>query len=362
MPARKPERHEIRSGATAVQRDVLQAAVDVWVGDWTQNAARHGAQVVGPSPWHELSRGWNSDLCGGLSGVADTLNLLTGKPRQLIQWAVAAVLQAHGVPPFLARVIGRLVANWLLAPADPIGRSADRLRILGVLLCAQDGDLAHCSCLPVLAQDKAIEALKQGLEEGLDISPQPAEQARLRPAPARLASVNYEVRARRSAPEEARMPPAVRRRAERPSDAASEGPAGRDPSVDGSAAGPAAAGPAAAGAEGAGPPSGWQDDGAGPDPGTGGHAAESGSVAGQSAEQRFDSPGDDPGAQSAADGAPQAIGTAEDEPEAAGSTPASPDDGPADGPDPRLVRACDLVRGADWVPATAIFGEPDGGL
>ncbi len=326
MPARKPKQHDVRSEASAVQRDVLQAAVDVCVQDWRQNVASHATQVVKPDLWRELTAGSNPDLCCGLSGVADTLNLVTGKPQQLIQWVVAAILQAHGVPPFLARVIGRLVANWLLAPVAPIGKEADRLRVLGVLLCVEKGDLAHCSCLLALAQHVAIEALKQGLEEGLSISPQPVRQATPRPAPAHFASVTYEVRAQRPSPGKAQPPPAARKRAEQPVGSAGDSGTRRDPGAGGSAA--------------------WR-------------AAEGEPVAGEGAWRPSDSPADGPQSQPAANGTPATVHVAEDLPEA-GSAPTGPGDDV--GPDPRLVAACKLVRGTDWIPATAIFGATDGRL
>ena len=150
MPTRERKR---QSGVPTMERDVLDAAIDVCVEDWRKNASTSAASVVGQGAWREVTRGWSTGSCCGLSAVADTIEILSGEPHQLVEWMVAAILQAHGVPPFIARVIGRLVANWLLAPLDPIDKAAMRLRVLGVLLCVEDGDLGHCPCLERLAQD-----------------------------------------------------------------------------------------------------------------------------------------------------------------------------------------------------------------
>src|SRR5262249_14461051 len=162
-----------QSHVAAVEQDVLNAAIDVCVEDWRNSASGRAVLVVGPEAWRQVTGGWNPGFCCGLSAVADTLEILTGEPHQLVEWVVAALLQAHGVPPFIARVIGRLVANWLLAPFDPIDKTATRLRVLGVLLCVEAGDLSDCPCLQELGQELAIDDVKRELAEALGITPQP---------------------------------------------------------------------------------------------------------------------------------------------------------------------------------------------
>lgn len=179
-----------------MERDVLDAAIDVCVEDWRKNASTSAASVVGQGAWREVTRGWSTGSCCGLSAVADTIEILSGEPHQLVEWMVAAILQAHGVPPFIARVIGRLVANWLLAPLDPIDKAAMRLHVLGVLLCVEDGDLGHCPCLERLGQDLTIDLLKRELAEDLDIAPQGDEPSTPRAEPPHFATTRGDAGAR----------------------------------------------------------------------------------------------------------------------------------------------------------------------
>jgi hypothetical protein len=324
-----------QSRVSTVEQDVLDAAIDVCVEDWRKNASSRAALVVGPDAWHEVTSGWNPGFCCGLSAVADTLEILTGEPHQLVEWAVAAILQAHGVPPFIARVIGRLVANWLLAPFDPIDKAATRLRVLGVLLCVEDGNLDHCPCLEQLGQDLTIDALKRDLAEDLHITPQPGEPSAPRTEPPHFATTKGDagVRDRRSDAGPARPESADRGKPPHdvsPAGQQSEDSMGRDSSRDFIAEPRHKAQP--------GPRPGSEPPGpSGPEPPTPWGPGPSG----PSGPEPPGPSGPEP---------PTPWGPGPSGP----SGPEPPE--PIDDPDPRLRAACDAVRGAGRVPTSAVFG------
>src|SRR5262249_14115336 len=141
------------------------------VEEWRRDAAQHVVQVVGEKDWEQLGSSGDLGLCEGLCDIAAGLKLLTGSSRHAVAWVVSTLAQMFGGPLLLAKILGRLVANWLLEPVDPVDRAARRLRILGVLLCAEEGRLGFCDCLDALAFDLSVQALKDYLHEGFGETP-----------------------------------------------------------------------------------------------------------------------------------------------------------------------------------------------
>jgi hypothetical protein len=337
MPTRERKR---QSRVATVERDILDAAIDVCVEDWRRTASASAASVVGQGAWGEVTKGWGIGSCCGLSTVADTIGILSGEPHQLVEWIVAAALQAHGVPPFIARVIGRLVANWLLTPLDPFGKAATRLRVLGVLLCAEDGDLGNCPCLERLGQDLTIDLLKRELAEDLDIAPQAGGPSAPRAEPPHFATTRGHARARdqhgfgtmpgpkaqpgsgRAAPHGPETP--------RPSSPAAPSPREKQPP------GPSEPQP---------PPGPEPPRPSGHEP-TGPRAPEPPGPSGPEPPGQWDQ--EPPGPSG-----PEPPGQWDQEPPGP-SGPEPPE--PTDDPDPRLRAACDAVRGAGRVPSIAVFG------
>jgi len=320
MPVKVRKR---QSHVAAVEQDVLDATIDVCVEDWRNSASSQAALVVGPQAWRQVAGAWSPGVCGGLCTVADTLELLSGEPHLLVEWMVAALLQAHGVPPFIARVIGRLVANWLLSPLDPMGKAATRLRVLGVLLCLEAGDLGDCPCLEQLGQELAIDALKRELAEDLGIAPQSGEPSPPRAAPPRFATMTEPVAGPAdwgqsshdvSAAHLRRQSSATRERRQYSAAEPGTGPPG--PGARHHPSGP--------------------PDHEPPDISDQGPAGPSG-----------------PGPGSAGPSGPEPAGPSGPEPARPAGQPPSES---MDDPDPRLRVACDDVRGARRVPTSAIFG------
>jgi hypothetical protein len=341
MAVASRQRHGVRYEATKVERDVLIAAIDVCDEEWKQRAAAHAAQVVGPEALGKLAGGWNTDLCCELSAVADVLQGPREMARHLVEWIVVAIAQAHGMPPFIARVLGRLIANWLFAP-DDLDETAERMRVLGVLLCVMDGDLDGCPCLAALGEDVAIDTLKERLREDLDVSPQqapraePAEGAEPtapRPEPARFATRARRVRAEGKGRRDGQESPEARGLAGRRSAARPREPSAAEPG--GSVESPT--GPPLMGYTGT-EPGPWNGPHNGTDLGNG--------------EPPEEPPDDGPG--------PGPGGSRRPPPGPGSSPPGGSAPNDPDGPDPRVQAACDRVRAARYVPPPATFGMKSG--
>lgn len=166
---RKP--YKVRSGfAASFERDVVGATVDVSIAQLRSIAAQQLPAAAG-SQWSQLSGNWSPDLCSSLTGFADGLALVTNVPKHAVAWVFTALAHAMGCPPFLAQIIGRLMANWLLAPLNPVDTAIRRIRVLGVLLCAESGDLGNCPCLVDLIWQVGPSELKKELDKGLGIAP-----------------------------------------------------------------------------------------------------------------------------------------------------------------------------------------------
>lgn len=171
MSTRRRKPYEMRSGfVTSFERDVVGATVDVSVTQLRAIAAKQLPAAAG-SQLGQLSDNWTPDLCSGLTGLADGLVEITNVPKHAVAWVFTALAHAMGCPPFLAQILGRLIANWLLTPVNPIDVAVRRIRILGVLLCAQSGDLGSCPCLVDLAWQLGTSELKKELDQGLGIAP-----------------------------------------------------------------------------------------------------------------------------------------------------------------------------------------------
>src|SRR5262249_58418352 len=119
-------------------------------------------QVVGKKDWEVLSSG-DLGLCEALCDFAAELKLLTRSGRHAVAWVVSTLTQTFGVPLLPARIIGRLVANWLLEPVNPVDHAARQLQILGVVQCAEKGRLEFCDCLGALTVDLSVQELKKRL-------------------------------------------------------------------------------------------------------------------------------------------------------------------------------------------------------
>jgi len=166
---RKP--YKMRSSFQSFERDVVGATVDVSVAQLRGAAAKQLPAVAG-GQLSQLSSAWTPDLCSTLTVFATGLSDITNVPRHVVAWVFTGLAHAMGCPPFLAQIVGRLVANWLLAPLNPVDLAVRRIRILGVLLCAEYGDLDHCPCLVDLSWQLGASELKEALDEGLGLFPE----------------------------------------------------------------------------------------------------------------------------------------------------------------------------------------------
>src|SRR6266851_1210254 len=227
VSATEQRRHGARYGAARVERDILIATIDVCNEEWQQAAAAHAAQVVGREALGKVTDAWSPDLCYELAAIAAIIQGPNELARLTVEWFVASIAMAHGIPPFIARVLGRLVANWLFAPND-LDTTAERVRVLGVLLCVMNGDLDDCPCLAELGEAVAVDELERKLHDDLDVSPQPGEPTAVRVEPVRFATVTHEARARGERLRATRVRPEASAPSERPHDAARSAPQPRE--------------------------------------------------------------------------------------------------------------------------------------
>jgi hypothetical protein len=354
--AAEQRRHGARYGAARMERDVLIAAIDVCDEEWQQAAAAHAAQVVGREALGKATDAWSPDLCCELATIAAIIQGPDELARLTVEWLVASIAMAHGIPPFIAKVLGRLVANWLFAPND-LDTTAERVRVLGVLLCVMSGDLDDCPCLAELAEAIAVDELEDRLREGLDVSPQSVEPTAVRAEPTRFATVTHQARTRGERPWGTWAESEAPKPTERPHDVGHSAPQPRQPDK--------AAEPATEFAGTARPRPGPQptppdraEPGPGRPPGDGPHDGPGPGQPPGDGPHDGPGPGQPPGDRPDDDPEPGTGGRPVPRP---GRPPRSgPAGAGADEADPRLIAACDRVRGARYVPPPATFGAaPD---
>jgi hypothetical protein len=362
VSATEQRRHGVRYGAARVERDVLIATIDVCDEEWKQAAAAHAAHVVGREALGRVTDAWSPDLCCELAAIADIIQRPSELARHMVEWFVASIAMAHGIPPFIARVLGRLVANWLFAP-DDLDTTAERVRVLGVLLCVMNGDLDRCPCLAELGEAVAVDALEDKLREGLNVSPEPGEPTAVRVEPMRFATVTQDARVSSERLGATRFAPEAAARPERSH--------GAERSVSQPGERDRAAGPAGEAGPGSGPrPGPGPGPGPGPEPGPGpGPGPEPGPGPGPGPGPE-PGPGPGPGPTPPHGPEPGSGPLPGDEPDEGterrpvprpGRPPGSgPAGAGADEADPRLIAACDQVRGARYVPPPATFGAAAG--
>jgi hypothetical protein len=175
MSATPQKPYKKRSSFVTFERDVVSATVDVSV---TQLRGSVGAQfpAAAGTPWDKFVGGCGSGTCSGLAHLADQVADLTSVPKKAVSWVIAGLLHSVGCPPFVAQIIGRMVANWLLQPLSDIDPVVRAIRLLGVAVCAESGDLGDCPCLVDLAWQVGQSELKVEIDKGLDLSTgKPAE-------------------------------------------------------------------------------------------------------------------------------------------------------------------------------------------
>jgi hypothetical protein len=169
MSATSQKRYKKRSNFVTFERDLVSAAVDVSV---IQLRSSVGAQfpAAAGTPWDKFAGSCGPDTCSGLAQLADKVADLTSVPKHAVSWVVAGLLHAVGCPPFVAQIIGRMVANWLLQPLNDIDPVVRAIRLLGVAVCAESGELGYCPCLVDLAWQVGQSELKVEIDKGLDLS------------------------------------------------------------------------------------------------------------------------------------------------------------------------------------------------
>lgn len=156
-----------RRPLVTVERRFVDAAVDVFVDDWRTRWSP--VRTVSSKEWEVIDREWTAELCDVLDSLADNLLELVGGLRQGVAHGVASVLMTFGVPPLLAQILGRLVANWLLEGLGPVGAVALRLKELGVLLCAGSDRLDNCACLVDVVTMLGVKGFKKELHQALGL-------------------------------------------------------------------------------------------------------------------------------------------------------------------------------------------------
>jgi hypothetical protein len=169
MSATSQKPYKKRSNFITFERDVVSATVDVSVAQLRGSVGAQFPAAAG-TPWDKFVGGCGPGTCSGLAQLADKVADLTSVPKHAVSWVVAGLLHAVGCPPFVAQIIGRMVANWLLQPLSDIDPVVRAIRLLGVAVCAESGDLGDCPCLVDLVWQVGQSELKVEIDEGLDLS------------------------------------------------------------------------------------------------------------------------------------------------------------------------------------------------
>jgi hypothetical protein len=185
--AAEPQAHRVRAaGVSAVVGAVI---------DYLHPAAASRIRVFSAVTWAPLWRDLRAGSPLVIGDLGTIVRSLIGDLRRVVATVVLTVsLQLAGVHPFLARVVGKAIANFVfgsLAPAERLGRKAQFAGALGAI---RAGELQGCAYLVAMAQDTCQSKVERAIvDRGRAPLPEPAKRSGVengptlsKPEPAKL--------------------------------------------------------------------------------------------------------------------------------------------------------------------------------
>ena len=130
------------------------ATTDAWIG-----------KQAGQALWNKIQRrSKRSNLCVQLDELAARI-------ENALPAAATALMHALDVDPLVNDLVTVLIARTTTSISEPLADLAERLRLIGVYLCAATNRLPTCRCLRSLAEPLTEEALTEALNATQGVRP-----------------------------------------------------------------------------------------------------------------------------------------------------------------------------------------------
>lgn len=152
---------------SAVDKTVIEIAVNATTDGWQAAVANQGADLLGKRLWKDVQSSTRSG-CDPLAEEARRLLEAKEQAHELVADALIGKPPADRAGACLVEIL-RSYAKKIPIPGEQVlEMSAHALRIIGIYTCTVAGILDQCKCLDDLAQSVAKTKLEEVLKTGLD--------------------------------------------------------------------------------------------------------------------------------------------------------------------------------------------------
>lgn len=164
---------ELPEDHTARMRITSKFVADLIEGGLESAVAKGVVREAGEYARNAL---WPADRCTTLSAIANGLAPIPNSVKTGIRWIATGIV---GVPELVAETIAEVATRTLVEPI-PLRSLAQAIRVVGVMSCAAENQLARCQCLRDFAtKDLTEPQLSHALEEALTNATEPPADSAL---------------------------------------------------------------------------------------------------------------------------------------------------------------------------------------
>lgn len=176
-PTPIPANLELPEDHTARMRITSKFVADLVEGGLESAVAKGVVREAGEYTRNKL---WPADRCTTLSAIANGLAPIPNSVKTGIRWIATGIV---GVPELVAETIAEVATRALVEPI-PLRSLARAIRVVGVMSCAAENQLARCQCLRDFAtKDLTEPQLAHALENTLAQAAAPPADIALVPTP-----------------------------------------------------------------------------------------------------------------------------------------------------------------------------------
>ncbi len=165
-----PRREQLSNAET----EAIQFAVDAAIDGWQQAVADRLADALAEELWTAFNHRWCTANCQALAQIARTLLEIKEEAHEVVgeltDWLIKKFERST-----LEREVACALVKKIPLPTDALVETARALRIIGVYICMQFGDLGSCQCLKDLARDLFKDLSEQVVLQELESIARKAE-------------------------------------------------------------------------------------------------------------------------------------------------------------------------------------------